>query len=79
MDNKEIEVINSFEQTFNVREILNTRDKFEAHIKEINLDLQFKSTHLFDINSTPSLSSKACPTVSITSTSDSLNEVSGVP
>lgn len=79
MDNKEIEVINSFEQTFDVREILNSRDKFEAHIKEINSDLQFKSTHFSDINSTPSLSSKVCHTVSITGTSDSLNEVLGVP
>lgn len=79
MDNEDIEMINSFEQTFDVRDILNSRNKFEAHIDEIDSDLQFKSTYLSDIISTLSLSSEACPTVAITGTSDSLNEVSGVP
>lgn len=49
IDSEDIEVINDAKQTWDARDILNNRDKFEAHIKEFDLDLQFQSVEVSDI------------------------------
>lgn len=63
---------NDGEQTKVSRDILNDKDKFEAHIKEIDSALQFNSTERHELNSTHSLSPVGC----LTGSSDPSFEVS---
>lgn len=65
MESEDLEERNDGEQTEVARDILNDKDKFDAHIKEIDSALQFNSIERPELNSSHSLSPAGCLTGSL--------------